>query len=84
MKQEPAPQTPLEAGSDGATGYGWTGGARLRSSHADIGTAGGTRPKKSWVTRTRMVIFGPGKFYLENDDVSSSRRNDYFKRKETP
>ena len=40
----------------------------------------GARPKKSWVTR--IVIFGPGKFYLENDDVS--RRNDCFKRKETP
>ena len=42
--------------------------------------AGGTRPKKSWVTR--MVIYGPGKFYLVNNDVS--RRNDCFKRKETP
>ena len=40
----------------------------------------GTRPKFPWVTR--MVVFGPGKFYLENDDVS--RRNDCFKRKETP
>ena len=46
----------------------------------DNGTVSGARPKNSWVTQ--MVIFGPGKFYLENDDVS--RCNDCFKRKETP
>ena len=46
----------------------------------NFATAGATRPKKSWVTR--MVIYGPGKFLLVNNDVS--RRNDCFKRKETP